>query len=301
MVIEIESNSDPSDWHHYKGRENPTDHVSREANLETIKNSQIWMHGPQCLRTKENTWPKNLNCDFSSIDTCEYGEQVFTFACESELNTTSVINLTKYSSVQKLLRCTGWVLRFVHNIRNRLNKRCNELTAEEIDGAENFWIRLVQKDDFAEEVNCLLKSVQVTAPLPAIRVEQSAPFSVVGIDFGGPLYTKDENKHYIVLFTCGVTRALHLEFMNNLTAETFLLVLRRFISRGGLCSKILTDNAKTFNRSELELENLWKVISDPAVKAFYASHKIRWQFIIEGAAWWGGFYERLIRTVKLAL
>ncbi|GFS66623.1 integrase catalytic domain-containing protein [Trichonephila clavipes] len=27
----------------------------------------------------------------------------------------------------------------------------------------------------------------------------------------------------------------------------------------------------------------------------------KWQFIIERAPWWGGFYERLIRTVKLAL
>ncbi|GFY01944.1 integrase catalytic domain-containing protein [Trichonephila clavipes] len=143
--------------------------------------------------------------------------------------------------------------------------------------------------------------VQVTAPLPALRVEQSAPFSVVGIDFGGPLYTKDENKHYIVLFTCAVTRALHLELVNNLTTETFLLALRRFISRRGLCSKILTDNAKTFKKSELELKNLWKIISDPTVKAFYASHKIYWQFIMERAPWWGGFYERLIRTVKLAL
>ncbi|GFT18372.1 integrase catalytic domain-containing protein [Trichonephila clavipes] len=143
--------------------------------------------------------------------------------------------------------------------------------------------------------------VQVTAPLPALRVEQSAPFSVVGIDFGGPLYTKDENKHYIVLFTCAVTRALHLELVNNLTTETFLLALRRFISRRGLCSKILTENAKTFKKSELELKNLWKIISDPTVKAFYASHKIYWQFMIERAPWWGGFYERLIRTVKLAL
>ncbi|GFS33764.1 integrase catalytic domain-containing protein [Trichonephila inaurata madagascariensis] len=145
------------------------------------------------------------------------------------------------------------------------------------------------------------KGVQVTAPLPALRVEQSAPFSVVGIDFGGPLYTKDENKHYIVLFTCAVTRALHLELVNNLTTETFLLALRRFISRRGLCSKILTDNARTFKRSEIELQNLWKVISDPTVKAFYASHKIYWQFIIDRAPWWGGFYERLIRTVNLAL
>ncbi|GFT19709.1 integrase catalytic domain-containing protein [Trichonephila clavipes] len=143
--------------------------------------------------------------------------------------------------------------------------------------------------------------VQVTAPLPALRVEQSAPFSVFGIDFGGPLYTKDENKHYIVLFTCAVTRALHLELVNNLTTETFLLALRRFISRRGLYSKNLTDNANTFKKSELELKNLWKIISDPTVKASYASHKIYWQFIIERAPWWGGFYERLIRTVKLAL
>ncbi|GFX06721.1 integrase catalytic domain-containing protein [Trichonephila clavipes] len=77
--------------------------------------------------------------------------------------------------------------------------------------------------------------------------------------------------------------------------------LRRFISRRGLCSKILTDNAKTFKKSELELKNLWKVISDPTVKAFYASHKIYWQFINERAPWWGGFYERHIRTEKLAL
>ncbi|GFX22003.1 integrase catalytic domain-containing protein [Trichonephila clavipes] len=129
----------------------------------------------------------------------------------------------------------------------------------------------------------------------------SSPFSVVGINFGGHLYTKDENKHYIVLFTCAVTRALHLELVNNLTTETFLLALRRFISRRRLCSKILTDNAKTFKGSEIELKNLWKVISDPAVKAFYASHKIYWQFIIERAPWWGGFYERLIQTVKLYL
>ncbi|GFW47958.1 integrase catalytic domain-containing protein [Trichonephila clavipes] len=93
--------------------------------------------------------------------------------------------------------------------------------------------------------------VQVTAPLPALRVEQSTPFSVVGIDFGGPLYTKDENKHYIVLFTCAVTRALHLELVNNLTTETFLLALRRFISRRGLCSKVLTDNAKLLRNPNL--------------------------------------------------
>ncbi|GFW16229.1 reverse transcriptase domain-containing protein [Trichonephila clavipes] len=46
-VIEIQSNSDPSDWHHCSGRKNPADYVSRGASLETIINSQFWIHGPQ--------------------------------------------------------------------------------------------------------------------------------------------------------------------------------------------------------------------------------------------------------------
>ncbi|GFY52519.1 uncharacterized protein TNIN_58521 [Trichonephila inaurata madagascariensis] len=79
-VIEIQSNSDPSDWHHCSGRENPADYVSRGVNLKTIINSQFWMHGPQWLRTTENNRPKNLNCDFSSTDPCESEEQVFTLA-----------------------------------------------------------------------------------------------------------------------------------------------------------------------------------------------------------------------------
>ncbi|GBN52957.1 hypothetical protein AVEN_131216-1 [Araneus ventricosus] len=89
--------------------------------------------------------------------------------------------------------------------------------------------------------------------------------------------------------------------VDNLTTETFLPALRRFIARRGLCSEIWSDNARTFKKAELELKHLWTIINHPMVKDFYASHKIQWRFIVEKAAWWGGFYERLIRSVKLAL
>ncbi|KAF8785766.1 hypothetical protein HNY73_011272 [Argiope bruennichi] len=69
----------------------------------------------------------------------------------------------------------------------------------------------------------------------------------------------------------------------------------------GLCSEIWSDSAQTFKRTELELKHLWSVISHPMVKDFYASHKIQWRFIFEKAAFLGGIYERLIRSVKLAL
>ncbi|GFY15992.1 integrase catalytic domain-containing protein [Trichonephila clavipes] len=62
---------------------------------------------------------------------------------------------------------------------------------------ERFWLIKGRKTVKNILKKCLIckrfsstSGVQVTAPLPALRVEQSAPFSVVGIDFGGPLYTK---------------------------------------------------------------------------------------------------------------
>ncbi|GBM13210.1 hypothetical protein AVEN_187982-1 [Araneus ventricosus] len=143
---------------------------------------------------------------------------------------------------------------------------------------------------------------QVIAPLPDIRVEQSAPFTIIGVDFAGPLFVKDTNaKHYILLITCAVTRSVHLELVGDKTTDTFLLAFRRFISRRGLCSVVISDNARTFKRAELEIKRIWNILNHPDVKNFYSFNGIKWQYIVERAVWWGGFYERMVRTVKTAL
>ena len=57
------------------------------------------------------------------------------------------------------------------------------------------------------------------APLPKIRVQQADPFSVTGVDYTGPLYVKVEDreiKSYMCLFTCAITRAVHLEVVPDL-------------------------------------------------------------------------------------
>ena len=65
-----------------------------------------------------------------------------------------------------------------------------------------------------------------TAPLPEYRVNKTPPFSNIGVDFAGPLYVrqgKDKmTKCCVCLFSCCVTRALHLELVKNLSARTFL-------------------------------------------------------------------------------
>ena len=64
-----------------------------------------------------------------------------------------------------------------------------------------------------------------TAALPNYRVKEARPFSKVGIDFAGPLFVKFHTgemvKAYIALFTCCVTRAVHLDLVTDLTATSF--------------------------------------------------------------------------------
>ena len=108
-------------------------------------------------------------------------------------------------------------------------------------------------------------------------------------------------KSYIALFTCAVTRAVHLELVSDLSTENFLLALKRFISRRGLCKVIYSDNAKTFKRADQDLKELWKGIKDPQLREFFSEKGIVWRFIAERAAWWGGFWERLVRSVKIIL
>ena len=70
--------------------------------------------------------------------------------------------------------------------------------------------------------------------LPPARVTITAPFQNTGIDFFGPLYIKrgkEVVKVWVCLFTCLVVRAVHLELVEDMTTESFLMWLRRLIAR----------------------------------------------------------------------
>ena len=143
--------------------------------------------------------------------------------------------------------------------------------------------------------------------LPACRVSEEPPFCNTGIDFAGPIYVKkssgaingnNQDKVYIALFTCASTRALHLELVENMSAATFLQAFRRFSSRRGLPTKVLTDNAKTFKSASKEVRMIGE---SKEVNRYFANRRIAWEFITEKAPWHGGFWERMVRSVKRCL
>ena len=87
-----------------------------------------------------------------------------------------------------------------------------------------------------------------------------------------------------------------------MTAEQFLLGLRRFIARRGKPSKIIIDNAPQLKLAKTAIDKAWKEsISNHEMQSYTAIPGIEWNFIVELAPSMGGFYERLIVTVKRAL
>jgi hypothetical protein len=144
---------------------------------------------------------------------------------------------------------------------------------------------------------------QKMAPLPEVRVSHSSPFTFVGTDFAGPLYTRGEKnttqKAYIVIFSCMTTRAVHLELTEDMTAVEFLKALERMTSRRGKCATIYSDNAKTFKKASTVLRQLYhKTENRKKIEDEFHQKGIEWKFITERAPWHGGFYERMVRSIK---
>ncbi len=142
-------------------------------------------------------------------------------------------------------------------------------------------------------------------PFPAHRIQKARPFQYTGIDYFGPVWVKyasEKIKIWVCLFTCLVIRAIHLEPITDMTSQSFLLSLRRFIGRRGSPSCIYSDNAGQFKHTNKTLNLAWNSIkTDEDTLNYCSSHQITWKFITERAPWCGGFYERLVGIIKSSL
>ena len=57
-----------------------------------------------------------------------------------------VLDPQNFSDIQQLFRVTAWINCFVNNCQKGKTKKCEkgDLTSEEIDIAENMWIKVIQ-------------------------------------------------------------------------------------------------------------------------------------------------------------
>ncbi|UYV73931.1 hypothetical protein LAZ67_11001496 [Cordylochernes scorpioides] len=149
---------------------------------------------------------------------------------------------------------------------------------------------------------------QIMGDLPKNRFLPGRPFEKIGIDLAGPIQAKPMLKRskvifkfYIVLFVCFTTKAIHLEISSDLTAETFLAALKRFISRRGRPTDIYSDNATNFKGASNILNERWKLFKAANIQDFSAIESINWHFIPPSAPNFGGLWEAGIKSIKTIL
>ena len=115
-------------------------------------------------------------------------------------------------------------------------------------------------------------------PLPDFRVKEDPAFTYTGVDFAGPLSirvpgTSTTSKAWVCLFTCFVTRAVHLDAVSDQSTQTFIRCLKRFAARRGLPRKFISDNGKTFKAADKYIKVVFK---DATVKEhLYSRIRVR--------------------------
>ena len=99
---------------------------------------------------------------------------------------------------------------------------------------------------------------QLMASLPRERVDvgKNPPFTYTGVDYFGPMsvkYRRGTVKRYGCIFTCLVTRAVHIEVAHSMDSDSFLMALHRFIARRGKPQKCSRTMGPTLWRRDKEL------------------------------------------------
>ena len=181
---------------------------------------------------------------------------------------------------------------------------------------QHFWItkgRMFCRKIVHSCVKCFrmqaVPASQLMGNLPTLRVKQARPFLNCGVDYAGPFLirqsgrrSKTKVKCYAALFICLVTRVIHIELVSDLTTESFLAALRRFMARRGRSHNIYSDNAICFKGANNTLCELRIMLNSDTfqeeINKFMTTEGVRWHFISPDSPHFGGLWEAGIKFMK---
>ena len=167
-VKQIHQATGSATWNYCPSSDNPADLLTCGIQTDALFTSHMWNHGPSWL-TRQDTWPtwdsKTVLLQSSVHDDAETGRKTPPLEPISNLpdptsdnSISQIINHTRFSDLQRLLRTTAWVIRFAkscetshshesctfctgarscqecldtHNPEQRIQRRNHQLTTEE--------------------------------------------------------------------------------------------------------------------------------------------------------------------------
>ncbi|UYV68155.1 hypothetical protein LAZ67_5003214 [Cordylochernes scorpioides] len=324
-VNEICSISKKENWHHVSGANNPADLPSRGSSVKKLIEHK-WWEGPSFLWGEEASWNQ-----FDPIFDEEEINKELKKTVNIAVNSTKdnfMDKLERYGDYHRIVRIVAYLLRFKRKTVSdqsrpgQHDKMSKEISVEEFEEAEKVVLRHIQlineyglyriksqlyfgEDDYDtrcpivlpgenQVVKLLIRKehemmshagIQTTQqltesiPIPATRIGSTPAFGVIGVDLAGPL---TESELYI---WSSQKQCLLKDFLT-----LFEDLLQDVVDRA-LCTlttaSILSD-AITYSR---KLIGMMSYVM-PTVQ------RIKWNFNPPTAAFWGGWWERLVGLMK---
>ena len=145
--------------------------------------------------------------------------------------------------------------------------------------------------------------LQKMADLPDFRVNPcSPPFKTTLVDYLGPVNVKlnrnTTTKGYCAVFTCAVTRAVHLTCVQDLSTPAFLQAMERFVSIRGAPSLLVSDNGTCFRGADNTINELNLKLDQTRVREQCQRYNVEWKFGPPGGPHHQGAVERMVQEVK---
>ncbi|XP_055605883.1 uncharacterized protein LOC129754049 [Uranotaenia lowii] len=142
------------------------------------------------------------------------------------------------------------------------------------------------------------------APLPTGRLAPyTKPFTHTGIDYFGPILVKQNRslvKRWGALFTCLTIRAVHIEIVHSLSSNSCIMAIRRFVARRGSPLAFYSDNGTNFKGASNILTAELREVHEKCATTF-TNASTQWNFNPPVAPHMGGAWERMVRSIKVAM
>ena len=153
---------------------------------------------------------------------------------------------------------------------------------------------------------------QQMGQLPPYRATQAPPFTTTGADFTGPFELRKGHTRrpvavvgYACLFVCMTTKCVHIELVMDLTTESFLAAVRRFIARRGRPAKFVTDNRMNFVGASNHLKDVYDMLdsssAQESLSQYMTDQRIEWKHSPVRSPHFGGLWEAGVKQMKALL
>jgi hypothetical protein len=170
-IGEIQTHTEPRQWFHVSGKENPADVGTRKISALELKESELWWKGSPFLLLSPTEWPKRTIYP-EIVEDKEIKHTSFKLQANArpklliipEERKTRGLNLIhpehtsvglQWDGLKQITRRLAYVIRFLRGARRGRRLETLELDPREIDAAKRRLITMTQEVDYYREIEFL--------------------------------------------------------------------------------------------------------------------------------------------------